>query len=388
MRKEQTNGTLKQSPESNDILKRALEEAMDEDISSVNPPVSINHHEAGSSKAPHPSKRHSFLRAVSFAAAACLLLAAGWVIGINSPVSSIRSGVRSNNSSKSSVMQYTANDEITTDANDAGPVYEEENYELEIDTEGGGAASINLASANLSNSSDSANAAAGSSTQQKIITTWNITGESLSFDKDIEDLEALIVSLGGYTESCSLRAYSSTDRRMDYTIRIPSEQTSAFLEHTSSSLHVTAQSTSTENVTLKYYDTAARLEAYRTELATLNRLMEEAENISDVLEIESRISDLNYTIDSYESQLRTLDNQIEYTTFHISITEVSSPTETGDESVWTRVSNGFKNSVSTLVNTVVGIFIWLLSNIPVLAAIAAVIVLIVFITRRLHKKNK
>ena len=58
-------------------------------------------------------------------------------------------------------------------------------------------------------------------------------------------------------------------------------------------------------------------------------LLSTAENMEDLLSIESKLSDIRYEIESYESQLRLLDNQIDYSTVHVEIFEVERMTDDG-----------------------------------------------------------
>ena len=50
--------------------------------------------------------------------------------------------------------------------------------------------------------------------------------------------------------------------------------------------------------------------------------MEQATNLSDVLQIQNRLTDVIYQIESYESRLRTYDNLIDFTTIDLTIREV------------------------------------------------------------------
>ena len=56
--------------------------------------------------------------------------------------------------------------------------------------------------------------------------------------------------------------------------------------------------------------------------AKLPQLLEKAETVADIIEIESRLSEVRYQIESMESQLRTIDNQVNYSTVYININEV------------------------------------------------------------------
>ena len=79
-------------------------------------------------------------------------------------------------------------------------------------------------------------------------------------------------------------------------------------------------------------------------------LLEQATSIEDIITIESRLSEVRYQIESMESQLRTFDNQVDYSTVSISISEVKELTPVVEESAGTRIRNGFVNSLNNDAN--------------------------------------
>lgn len=71
--------------------------------------------------------------------------------------------------------------------------------------------------------------------------------------------------------------------------------------------------------------------------------LEQAESIEEMMTIESRLSDIRYQLESMESQLRTYDSQIEYSTVSLYISEVVelTPVETKEQTTWERISEDF-----------------------------------------------
>lgn len=80
-----------------------------------------------------------------------------------------------------------------------------------------------------------------------------------------------------------------------------------------------------------------------TEQERLMTYLEQAESIEEMMTIESRLSDIRYQLESMESQLRTYDSQIEYSTVSLYISEVVelTPVETKEQTTWERISEGF-----------------------------------------------
>lgn len=85
--------------------------------------------------------------------------------------------------------------------------------------------------------------------------------------------------------------------------------------------------------------------ALETEQARLMELLSTAENMEDLLAIESKLSDIRYEIESYESQLRLLDNQIDYSTVHVEIFEVERMTDAGEKGFFEEIKERFGDNL-------------------------------------------
>ena len=86
--------------------------------------------------------------------------------------------------------------------------------------------------------------------------------------------------------------------------------------------NITYRQENVEDVTLDYVDVESRKKMLETEQQRLLELLETAESLDDILTIESRLTEVQYELDSKESQLRTYDNQIDYSTVYLDINEV------------------------------------------------------------------
>ena len=84
---------------------------------------------------------------------------------------------------------------------------------------------------------------------------------------------------------------------------------------------------------------------WQTEQERLLQLLEQAESIEDIITIEQRLSDVRYQLESMESQLRSYDNQVDYSTVYLYIDEVEVYTPVEEETTWERISAGFMDSL-------------------------------------------
>ena len=227
---------------------------------------------------------------------------------------------------------------------------------------------------------------------QKLIYTYNYSVETKEFDAFYEKISKKTSQIGGYVESSETNGSVSDgiNRYASLTLRIPADKMEQIISLLNSDSNITYQSRSSENVTLRYIDMESHLKALRTEQETLLQLMEKADKLKDVIALQSQLTQIRYEIESYESQLRSYDNLVDYSTLHLEISEVERTTN-----VASTKTSFFEEAGNRLSDTVYGMgqwlrsaAIWLISSIPVLIPVAAIIAgVMVFMKKKKKQKQ-
>ena len=221
-------------------------------------------------------------------------------------------------------------------------------------------------------------------TDRKLIKTVDMDVETREFDYLMETVEEQVKALGGYIENLntyngsSYSGYRGT-RNADLTIRIPKQQLDAFLDTVSGASNVIRRSDNVEDVTLAYVDLESHRDALRTEQTRLLELLERAETIEDIITIEERLSNVRYQLESMESQLRTYDNKVDYSTVYLNIDEVEIYTPVEEDTVWERISSGFAESLHDIGEGLVDFGVWFVVTIPYMVVWSIIIVILIFI---------
>ena len=223
---------------------------------------------------------------------------------------------------------------------------------------------------------------------RKLIRTVSMDAETENYDTLITALEEKLTALGGYTESRQTGTYGSTRRWSSMTIRIPADNLSAFVTHVSKNANVLSTSEETKDVTLQYVDTESKITALETEQARLLELLAGAQNLSEILEIEARLSDVTYELERYASQKRSYDNQITYATVRLTVEEVEVLTPVEEPSVFDRIRTGFTSSLHGVSDGLVNLFVLLVAGSPYLLVYGAVIGAILAISSRIRKRKQ
>ena len=226
---------------------------------------------------------------------------------------------------------------------------------------------------------------------RKWIITGQIYGETNDLDALLNGVTEQIRALGGYIEYQNVyngaRGSKNRCRSAELTVRIPAERVDEFTEVVERAANVVSSSKNLEDVTLSYVDSETRLEALKTEEARLLELMESARELSDLLEIEKRLTDVHYEIEQVTSRLRTYDNQINYASIRLSLEEVREYTPV-KPTVWERISGGFSRSLTGVKEGIVDFLVWVIAKSPYLAVLGLTAGLIALVVRSVEKKRK
>lgn len=226
---------------------------------------------------------------------------------------------------------------------------------------------------------------------RKWIITVYMSAETEDLDAMTAALDERIEELNGYVED--QRIYNGSayaDRRYrnaNLTIRIPAESVDQFTEQVSGIANVISQEKNLEDITLTYVSTESRMTALQTEEARLLELMAQAETMSDLLEIEARLTDVRYELESVTSRLRTYDNQINYATIHLEISEVQEYTPVEDPTLWQRLTGGFQDSLEGLGESLQDLLVGIVVIFPFLLVYGGIGLVIFLVIRKVVKKS-
>ena len=226
---------------------------------------------------------------------------------------------------------------------------------------------------------------------EKIIYSADATLESTSFDEAVKSVLALIDEYKAYVESSSMNGsnYSSISsgnagsRSAEYVIRVPAESFEKLMSSLSTIGNVPYSHVYTENVSSQYYDTEARLRTYRAQEERLLELLDKAETVSDVIEIENELTVVRYRIESLQTTLNGWDRQVSYSTVYLSLREVKEYTPENRIGFGRQIVNALAQGLELLKDFVLG----LATALPLLIIVAAVVFGIFKLIKKLRKKK-
>ena len=119
-------------------------------------------------------------------------------------------------------------------------------------------------------------------------------------------------------------------------------------------------------------------------MTRLQSMIQSAEDVSDLIDIESAIADTQYYIDRYTGQLKSYDGKVDYSTVSVSVREVKI-TEMKEVTLGERILNGLSDSLESGREFLEDMAVFLVSALPWLAVLAIAALVVRLIVKK--KKN-
>ena len=231
-------------------------------------------------------------------------------------------------------------------------------------------------------------------TGRKLIRNVDMEVEADDFDALLANINSRITSLGGYVEQSSVSGRRAGYQNHPYPrgasiiARIPSDKLDSFVTSVEEAGNVVNKSETTEDITLKYSDIESRKKSLTVEQDRIWALLEKADTLESVIVLEQRLSEIRYELESMESQLKLYDNQVDYSTVTLSISEVIEYTPTAPVTVGQRINRGFSGTVNAVSDFLVGLLVLLISLSPVWVPIAVIAAIIFLRLRSVKHRTK
>jgi hypothetical protein len=234
---------------------------------------------------------------------------------------------------------------------------------------------------------------------QKMIYTVSADIETTQFEETLNNVYTLMNSYGGFVENSYISGKNyaesfygyETYRTANFTIRVPADKLTIVTDNLSTLGNVTSSETQSQNITIQFIDAESRLKACRAEETSLLAMLEKAETIEVMLTIESRLTDVRYEIESLTSTLKNWQNQVDYSTINLHISEVaqlSDPQPPVQRTYWEEVRDGFNDTLKGIGQFFKGLFKGFVKALPVLVILAVIAVIVMVIVKAASKRNQ
>lgn len=218
----------------------------------------------------------------------------------------------------------------------------------------------------------------------KIITSRDISMETLEFDKAVKGITNDVLSSGGYIESSQITGKGIDNstyvkRRNAYiAARIPKDKFVSVSEGIEKYGVVVNMQTESKDITSRYIDTEARVKTLKVQEERLLDLLKKSSKIEDMIVLEKELSQVRYEIEDLTGSLKNMDNLVEYSTLAIRIQEVLKETEfrRNPITLGERMKDGFVSAIMIIESGIQHIIIAISFLLPFI--VIALIILLAY----------
>lgn len=238
--------------------------------------------------------------------------------------------------------------------------------------------------------------------QEKLVYTCNIDLETLNYYNTVDSIKNKIAKFDGVIESENetdneynwyYNDYQKTSGTLNnyLTIRIPSKYYFDFLDSLDGEGKIVSKSSNVENISKKYYDTESIVKSLKIQEERLLEMMEQCETIEEMITVETRLTEVQTQINSYNNELSYMDTNVNFSTININIKEVVEYDETlypeKTNTFFDRLINTIKDSCKSFLNILEWLLFFVIRMIPVLIIFIPIIILIIKIIKKFKKRK-
>lgn len=199
-----------------------------------------------------------------------------------------------------------------------------------------------------------------------------------SIDKSMQQVSALVKKqqgdILGFQESQPTDPSSRQTASMQ--LRIPSQKLDATLDALAKLGSVESRSLTAEDVSDQLVDFQARLKNLRKSEEALLKIMERSGTVRDVLQVSQQLSNTRESIERISAQLKSLQNQVAYSTINLNLQAAVSAAPVSVTPVGLRVQESWgkaTHSVSEFTMGLLSLTIWLFAFSPYFFFIGAIV---------------
>lgn len=298
---------------------------------------------------------------------------------------------------------YAANDNSAQAAYGSGSMsggfyYEDGDYDYEVAAEDPAYEKID----NSNSRSEDTTPIEKADSNEKLVYTCSIRMETTDYEQTMDAIKKSISDFGGIIQNEEQSDSNSQWYYSDYVkstgtlyaqivVRIPSAKYFDFLDSLEGTGKITRQYQNVENISRKYNDTSATIEALETQQSRLLDMLKQAETVEDMIMIEDRLTDVEAELNYYKTLLSSMDTDVEYSTVTIEVNEVMEYSKDKDPVKTSTFGDRLKNVLNDTWSLFKSVGEWLLYAIIYTAPFViagGIIALIIILIVRGAKKSR
>jgi hypothetical protein len=223
-------------------------------------------------------------------------------------------------------------------------------------------------------------------TQDKrmIIRSGTMSMEVDKYDETESKVKEIVKGFGGYVTNTSSTLNANGKKQGSVTVRVASDKFDAMIAEISKIGKVMNQNITGKDVTEEYMDADARLKTQKElESRLLNLLAEKTAKLTDVVEVEQKLSNVREVIERTQGRMRYLKDQASYSTLTISISEPGLLVISTGGGFFYEIGEGFNKGLKGFTSVLSGLITVVIALLPLIVlAFIAIYFTIKYIKRK------
>ena len=233
----------------------------------------------------------------------------------------------------------------------------------------------------------------------KIIWTGTVSMETTNWEGTMEGLTDLFTACDVQVVSSEERGGTSYEvsgvkrtsaRSANYVVRVPSEKFQEFMNGFGNvEGAVVSSNTSSADKTKQYNENELMLELLNTEYEDLKQLLASAKDLSEILLVRDRMTEVLAEIRQYSNANNAIDYDADYSRVSLSLREVviySDPEKA--DSLFVQVGKAFVQGLTGFIAVIGNVAVWLVGHLFYLILITGIAVLMIVLIRKGLRKGR
>jgi hypothetical protein len=191
------------------------------------------------------------------------------------------------------------------------------------------------------------------------IQVQNVESFLKTFEKDI-------TRFGAYSVSMNMNRHMD-EINESIELKVPPKNLDSLISFLKcKSVFIRNFSTSTDDVTASYYDSQARLKTKKELEARYFEILKSAKKVSEILEVEEKLSEVRSEIESFEGKLKLYDHQVAYSSLSLQLYELIPSQQQPTIGFGSRLVSGFETGWHKMLGSFISIienWYWILAGV-------------------------
>ncbi len=207
----------------------------------------------------------------------------------------------------------------------------------------------------------------------------------------LEEIQEIVRKADGLIASLYVYEIREGQYGARVTLRVPDAKFNPVLEQLEALGKANNIQTELEDITMQYVDLESRLKNQQAQEERLTEILEMADTVEDVLEVEKELNRVRGEVESMTARLNQLKDQVTFATINVSLREETIPTGTVTtnpfQNLGTRIAEAFIGSINFLLTVFSGLIVIFTALLPAFIVLLLLAAIIWLIVRRYTRKK-